>query len=87
MNFELPKKETLQEKTNRLRSIFENSLEENRLLTVTREFSDGRRETISNLVVIEINEDGPELAFLDEEENYTASATMLWSEIAETTIL
>lgn len=83
MSFELPKKEILQEKIKRLRPVFENSLETQCLLAVTRELSDGTKETISGLVTIEINEDGPELASLDENGDCSASATMLWREIIE----
>lgn len=83
MNFESPQKETLKEKIERLRPVFENSMETESLLTVTRELPSGEKETIPGLVTVEINEDGPELAFLDEEGNFTASATMLWQEIIE----
>jgi hypothetical protein len=78
-----PEKETLEQKIERLRPIFERSIEEGLMLTVTRELEGGKIETISDLITLEINEDGPELAFVDEEGNSTASATMLWKEIID----
>jgi hypothetical protein len=82
MKFEGPK-ETLNEKIERLKPIFENSLETGSLLTVTRGITGEKKETIPDLAVVEINEDGPELAFLDRGGELTASATMLWTEILE----
>ncbi len=78
-----PEKENLEQKIERLRPIFERSMEEGLTLTVTREIQDGKTETISNLVTLEINKDGPELAFVDEKGNPTASATMIWKEIID----
>ncbi len=83
-------KETLEQKIERLRPTLEKSMEvannpdrniEEGLLNVTRERKDGTFETIHELIVLEITEDGPNLAAIDEEGYFTASATMLWIEI------
>ncbi|MFA5925405.1 MAG: hypothetical protein WC831_00560 [Parcubacteria group bacterium] len=52
-------------------------------ITVMRKRSDKRTETIDALVCVDMNEDGPDLAGIDEEGEPTASATMLWKEIAD----
>ena len=78
-----PKKENLRQKIERLSPLFEKSIEEGVELTITREIEGGKIESITGLVVLEINEDGPELAFLDEKGNLTSSATMLWEEIID----
>lgn len=84
--------ETLAQKIERLRPIFIKSLEvfadERRnlkegALSITRIDVKGKKETVANLVVVDINDDGPELAGIDEEGNPTASATMLWEEIVD----
>jgi hypothetical protein len=82
-NFENKGKETLEQKIERLLPVFEKSMKEGLMLSVFREIQEGKIETISDLIVLEINNDGPELAFVDKEGNPTASATMLWEEIIE----
>lgn len=96
--FESPKnksperQETLQQKIERLRPAFQKSLEiyqnpdqrlEEGALTITRRLPDGKTEMLSSLVVVEINEDGPNLAGIDENGDPTASATILWEEIID----
>lgn len=85
-------KETPEKKIKRLRPVFESSLDVfnnpeislwEGAITVTRRLSDGRMESVSSLVCVEINEDGPMLAGIDEEGEPTASATMLWKEIID----
>jgi hypothetical protein len=86
------KKETIDQKKERLMPIFGKSLEvmnnpemdlEDGIIVVTRERAGGKMETISDLMVMEINEDGPNLAMIDEERSPSASATMLWGEIVD----
>ena len=57
---------------------------ENARLKVTRERANGELETIDDLVVFSIDEeDGPEMAIIDEHGEPSASATMLWSELVD----
>lgn len=87
----IPKEsESIEEKKERLMPIFQESfdvfcnpdidLREGALL-VKRRRLDGAIEEIPNLVVVDINEDGPNLCGIDESGEPTASATMLWKEI------
>lgn len=86
------KKETIDQKKERLMLIFGKSLEvmnnpemdlKEGIIIVTRERAGGKMETIPDLMVMEINEDGPNLAMIDEDGNPSASATMLWKEIID----
>lgn len=92
--FGLPEKqrETADQRKERLRPIFREALAifndreqpiEKAKITVTRERATGELETIEDLVVFDINEDGPEMAIIDEHGEPSASATMLWSEIVD----
>jgi hypothetical protein len=85
-------KETVEHKKERLMPIFSRSLEvmenteldlEEGILVVTRERADGTREKITDLMVMEITEDGPNLAFIDSDGNPSNSATLLWREIID----
>lgn len=92
-NDENPKqKETLEQKMERLKLILEKSLEialdderdiNEGLINIGRKRPDGRIETIHELIVLEINENGPNLAGINKEGYFTASATMLWTEIID----
>lgn len=86
------REESLEQKIERLRPVFQRSFDvfqnpEKRLeegaLTITRRLPDGKMETLPLLVVVEINEDGPNLAGIDENGEPTSSATMPWSEIID----
>lgn len=83
--------ESLEKRMERLRPVFEESFSiynsERRLeegaLTVTRRRQNGKVETISGLVVVEIDKDGPCFSGIDERGNPTDGATMLWKEILD----
>jgi len=98
MPFEKPqfnnpeREESLEQKIERLQPFFQKSLEvylnpESRLeegaLTATRKLPGGKIETLQSLIVVEIDEDGPNLAGIDENGEPTSSATMLWEEIID----
>lgn len=95
MNRETPSSEkgdeSLREKIERLRPVFEASLQvfesprplREGAITVTRKFEAGEVETIHGLVVVAMTEDGPNLAAIDEDGEPTASATMLWTELID----
>lgn len=85
-------KETIEQKKERLMPIFSKSLEvmnnpelalEDGVLVVTRERDDGTQEKIHDLMVMEITEDGPNLATIDSDGNPSNSDTMLWQEIVD----
>jgi hypothetical protein len=81
--FHTGKPEEVKNKKERLTPIFEKSRKLLERLEVTRKRRDSRIENLSGLVVMDINEDGPELCLIDEDGNPSASATMLWSEIID----
>jgi hypothetical protein len=91
--FEFPKKkETIEQKKERLTPIFDKSFEvmrspemdlEEGILEVTRELQNGKLETIGELMVMEMTEDGPNLARIDENGDPSSSATMLWKELVD----
>jgi|GEM_PF-4434734 len=89
---EIAEKESLENKIERLRPIFQKSFEvmmnpemdlEEGIITVTRERKDGTFESIQDLMVMEMTEDGPNLAMIDDNGEPSVSATMLWSEITD----
>jgi len=85
-------KETIDQKKERLMPVFQAALDifndreqpiEKARINVTRERANGQLQTIEGLVVFFVNGDGPEMAFVDDNGEPTASATMLWSEIVD----
>lgn len=85
-------KESVGRRVERLRPVFREALAifndreqpiEKARITVTRERANGELETIEDLVVFDINEDGPEMAIIDENGEPSASATMLWREVVD----
>ncbi len=79
-SFEQP--ESIEALRERLLPILQESYESNTLLSVTRN-KGGEVETINNLIVWGMNEDGPEFCALEEDGLPGPSATMLWSEIID----
>jgi len=89
-NPQIEKEESLEEKIERLRPIFERSFDVfcnpeaslwEGVITVNHRRPDGIVELVSDLVCVEISKDGPELAWIDDEGKLIASATMGWEEI------
>ncbi|MBI4991667.1 MAG: hypothetical protein HZB99_00415 [Candidatus Harrisonbacteria bacterium] len=86
-----PQKESDQEKRERLRLIFQASLEiflseeslEKGMVEVTRRKGNGSIEVIQQLVVRGISEGGVELCGINGEGDPTNSATMFWEEIID----
>jgi len=87
--------ESIEEKKQRLMPIFQKSLDVfcnpevsnwQGVITVNHREPDGMVELVSDLVCIEINKDGPTLAWIDEEGKQIASATMPWEEIIDAKI-
>lgn len=85
-------KETIDQKKERLMPVFQASADafndreqpiEKARISVTRERANGELQTIDGLVVFLVNEDGPKMAFVSDDGEPTASATMLWSEIVD----
>jgi len=56
------------------------------VITISYRRPDGIVELVSNLVCVEINKDGPKLAWIDDEGKLTVSATMEWEEIIDAKI-
>jgi len=77
------REEEIEKKKERLIPIFERSREFLEELEITRKRPDGRIEKLSGLVVMEINEDGPEVFWIDRNGDPTNSGTLLWIEIID----
>ncbi|MBI4262065.1 hypothetical protein HY624_00895 [Candidatus Uhrbacteria bacterium] len=80
--FEHPNEESIEARRERLMPILRESFEGNLPLRVTRKKGEGE-ETIDDLVVCGVNEDGPEFCILEADGLPGPSATMLWSEIID----
>jgi len=84
-------KESVEAKKERLRPVFEQSLEVFRnpdqnlaegALTITRD-NDGKTETFHGLVILTIDEDFVELGWIEEDGQIGDSACMSWEELVD----
>ena len=84
--------ETLDQKKERLWPILEESYKtyfedgearEKAELVVTRILKEGKEEVIPYLVACEMTDDGPAFCYIDDNNDPTEGATMLWSEIVD----